>query len=94
MKSAMLWGLLLAAVMLAACGKTGPLYLPDRGGEVVTRPAPPDPGAPPAGTSESSNSPQTVDSPPGAANPAPEVTAPEDDEDKKKKDGANPPPRQ
>jgi predicted small lipoprotein YifL len=89
----MLTGLLLAAAMLAACGKTGPLYLPDRGGEVVTRPAPTDAGAPPAETSDGSNSPQTVDSPPGAANPAPEVTAPEDDEDKKK-DGATAPPRQ
>jgi predicted small lipoprotein YifL len=29
---------LLAAVLLAGCGKTGDLYLPDRGGEVVTRP--------------------------------------------------------
>ena len=93
MKPAMLSGLVLATLLLAACGKTGPLYLPDRGGEVVTRPAPTDQGAPPAGTSDSSNSPQTVDSPPGAANPAPEVTAPEDDKDKKK-DGASPPPRQ
>jgi predicted small lipoprotein YifL len=24
---------------LAACGQTGPLYLPDKGGDVVTRPA-------------------------------------------------------
>ena len=25
--------------MLAACGQKGPLYMPDTGGEVVTRPA-------------------------------------------------------
>ncbi len=25
--------------VLAACGQKGPLYLPDKGGEVVTRPA-------------------------------------------------------
>ncbi len=30
----------LAALALAGCGQTGPLYLPDAGGEVVTRPAP------------------------------------------------------
>jgi predicted small lipoprotein YifL len=39
----------LAAALLCACGQTGPLYLPDRGGEVVTRPAgetpPPEDGA-------------------------------------------------
>jgi predicted small lipoprotein YifL len=38
-----------AAALLAACGQTGPLYLPDRGGAVVTRPAgespPPEDGA-------------------------------------------------
>jgi len=28
-----------AAAVLAACGQKGPLYLPDKGGEVVTRPA-------------------------------------------------------
>jgi predicted small lipoprotein YifL len=26
------------AVVVAACGQKGPLYLPDEGGEVVTRP--------------------------------------------------------
>jgi predicted small lipoprotein YifL len=31
--------LLLGFLVLAACGKKGPLYLPDRGGEVITRPA-------------------------------------------------------
>ena len=27
-----------AAALLAGCGQKGPLYLPDQGGEVVTRP--------------------------------------------------------
>jgi predicted small lipoprotein YifL len=27
-----------AGMLLAACGQKGPLYLPDQGGEVVTRP--------------------------------------------------------
>lgn len=30
---------LAAVVSLAACGQKGPLYLPDEGGEVITRPA-------------------------------------------------------
>jgi predicted small lipoprotein YifL len=30
---------LMLVVALAACGQKGPLYLPDEGGEVVTRPA-------------------------------------------------------
>ncbi len=36
-----------AAALLAACGQTGPLYLPDRGGAVVTRPAGDTPATPP-----------------------------------------------
>ena len=31
-------GLLLLCALLAGCGQTGPLYLPEEGGEVVTRP--------------------------------------------------------
>jgi predicted small lipoprotein YifL len=38
---------LAAALLLAGCGQTGPLYLPERG-EVVTRPATPTPSQPPA----------------------------------------------
>jgi predicted small lipoprotein YifL len=30
--------LIAAGAMLAGCGQKGPLYLPDKGGEVVTRP--------------------------------------------------------
>ena len=90
----------LLASLLAGCGNTGDLYLPEPGatGEVVTRPAaPPSPEA----SSETSNSPQSVDSPVVPPNPAPEVTAPEVDEESnetddtkdEKKDGAGNPPR-
>jgi predicted small lipoprotein YifL len=65
--------------MLAGCGQKGPLYLPDRGGEVVTRPT-------------QTSSPGTVDSPQGPANPAPEVTKPEEDPEKKQDGGSPPPP--
>jgi predicted small lipoprotein YifL len=30
--------LMAAIAVLAGCGQKGPLYLPDKGGEVVTRP--------------------------------------------------------
>ena len=30
--------LMVTVAVLAACGQKGPLYLPDKGGEVVTRP--------------------------------------------------------
>jgi predicted small lipoprotein YifL len=30
--------MVLAAGVIAGCGQKGPLYLPDKGGEVVTRP--------------------------------------------------------
>jgi predicted small lipoprotein YifL len=30
--------LMVTVVVLAGCGQKGPLYLPDKGGEVVTRP--------------------------------------------------------
>jgi predicted small lipoprotein YifL len=67
---------------LAACGQKGPLYLPDQAREVVTRPT-----QTPAPDAQAPNSPQTVDSPEGSANPAPEVTAPQkDDSDKDKKE--------
>jgi predicted small lipoprotein YifL len=32
--------LVLVALILGACGQKGPLYLPEKAGEVVTRPAP------------------------------------------------------
>ena len=82
---------LCATALLAGCGKTGALYLPERGGEVVTRPSQPPPAA---GTGDAASSPQTVDSPAAPANPAPEVTPPSSTEPvkEKKKDGATQPP--
>ena len=83
---------LLGALALGACGQKGPLYLPDQAGEIVTRPT----QTPvPAESGEAPNSPQTVDSPEGAASPAPEVVVPGADAapgeaDKKKQDAAPP----
>jgi predicted small lipoprotein YifL len=78
------------AAALAACGQKGPLYLPEQASEIVTRPT----QTPvPEETSEAPNSPQTVDSPEGAASPAPEVVLPkpgDPDADKKKQDAARP----
>ena len=77
-----------ALAMLAGCGQTGQLYLPDSQGEVVTRPTqtpPPDSGTTP-------DSPQSVDSPPVPASPAPEVSGPEDERKDKKNGATNAPP--
>jgi len=83
--------LLIAAATLAllcGCGQTGPLYLPENQGEVVTRPT----QTPPAdGAGSSSNSSQSVDSPPVPSTPTSEVTEP-DEGAKDKKDGARKPP--
>jgi len=67
-------------LFLAGCGQTGDLYLPQQSGEVVTRPTQTPPPLPEAG--ETSNSPQTVDSPAVPSTPAPEVTEPEKKEPK------------
>ena len=77
--------------LLAGCGQYGPLYLPDKGGEVVTRPTQTPPAELPE-PGETANSPQSVDSPSGPASPAPEVTEPEDGTKKDRKDGAHSPP--
>jgi predicted small lipoprotein YifL len=62
--------LLVLAFSVAGCGQKGPLYLPDKPGEVVG-------GPDPENGSAGANSPRTVDSPPSQPSPAPEVTAPE-----------------
>jgi len=62
-----------AVAILAGCGQKGPLYLPDQAGEIVTRPTQ---STPPPVDSQAPNTPQTVDSPQGPDNPAPEVTQP------------------
>lgn len=87
-------GVALAAA-LGACGQKGPLYLPEKTGEVVTRPTqtPAPAPAPTHGEStEAPNSPQTVDSPEGQTSPAPEVVVPTPAErdEKKKQDAAKP----
>lgn len=61
--------------LLAGCGQTGKLYLPEETGEVVTRPASSEP--PPVDAP--ANSPQTVDSPPASDTP----TERDDKKDKK-----------
>ena len=85
------------AATLSACGQKGPLYLPDKPGEIVTRPTRTPAPAPTAPAGESSagapNSPQTVDSPERQTSPAPEVVVPtpaEREAEKKKKDAAQP----
>jgi predicted small lipoprotein YifL len=83
------------ASALVACGQKGPLYLPEKTGEVVTRPtqtSAPEPGATPGESTGAPNSPQTVDSPEGQTSPAPEVVVPTPAErdEKKKQDAARP----
>ena len=82
---------------LAACGQKGPLYLPEKTGEIVTRPTqtPPAAPAPAQGeVSESPNSPETADSPEQQASPAPEVVlpTPAERDAKKKQEAAKPKP--
>jgi predicted small lipoprotein YifL len=55
--------LLVAAALLAACGQTGPLYLPDRGGDVVTRPAGQTPPPPDGGAARQPTSPEVAPQP-------------------------------
>jgi predicted small lipoprotein YifL len=56
----------LVVLALSACGQKGPLYLPDQGGEVVTRPA-----------GQQNPSPETAPQP--ATQPPATTTKPEDD---------------
>jgi predicted small lipoprotein YifL len=86
MSDTRLWLTLGVASLLAGCGQTGKLYLPERPGEVVTRPTQ---TPPPELSVESPNSSPSVDSPPSPDTPAPEVTEP--DEAAKKKNGAGAP---
>jgi predicted small lipoprotein YifL len=65
--------LILAAALLAACGQTGPLYLPDEG---VTTPVE---TRPPAGAAPGAVQPAPA-GPPAQA-PAPPAAEPEDDEE-------------
>jgi len=76
-----------AIALTAGCGQKGPLYLPDQAGKIVTRPT----QTPPPADSQAPNTPQTVDSPPGSDNPAPEVTKPEEEDGAEKKPDDKPP---
>ena len=95
MKSMRLSFVIALLTALAGCGQKGPLYLPEKTGEIVTRPAQtpaPAPASPEGATTETPNSPQTVDSPEGQASPAPEVVLPPSAErdEKKKQEAAKP----
>lgn len=69
-KKSMAGAAAIAALMsLAACGQKGPLYLPDQGGEVVTRPA--------ASQAPQQQSPQTAPQP-GTQTPADATTKPQE----------------
>jgi len=68
-----------AALLLAACGQKGPLYLPDEATGIVTRPT----QTPPAPQGDAPNTPQTIDTPPAPSNPAPEVDEKPADKEKK-----------
>lgn len=57
---------LFAALVLTACGQKGPLYMPDKGGEVVTRPG---------GATQST--PQQTPQPSTETAPQPSTTTPE-----------------
>ena len=63
-----------AGILLAACGQKGALYLPDQGGEVVTRPG---------GQAQGSRSPETAPQP---STQTPPQTKPQD----QKKEQASP----
>jgi predicted small lipoprotein YifL len=56
-----------AFIAVAACGQKGPLYLPDKGGEVVTRP-----GGGTPGTQSPETAPQPSTQPPDSTTQKPE----------------------
>jgi predicted small lipoprotein YifL len=73
---------LAAALLLSACGQTGPLYLPDRGGDVVTRPA----GQTPPPPEDSA----TRDQPSSEGAPQPSTQPPESSTNKPEKKSETP----
>jgi predicted small lipoprotein YifL len=56
--------------LLAGCGLKGPLYLPEKPGDVTIRPAPTPPAAPSPGA-PATGSPATDPAAPGSATPSP-----------------------
>ena len=84
--------LMVAALALAACGQKGPLYLPDSGGEVVTRPAGATQGTPQQQQQQpSQQQQQSPQQPSSETAPQPSTTPPESTTTKP--DKKNPPPR-
>jgi predicted small lipoprotein YifL len=77
-------GALIAATLtLTGCGQKGPLYLPEKGGAVVTAPAtapaaPPAPGQPPQPSP--APQPQSNGEPPPEATPAPPKKSDKDED--------------
>ena len=63
-----------ALFVLAACGQKGPLFLPDKGGEVVTRPA---------GSTENQSPQQSPETAPQPSTQPPQSTTNEPEENKK-----------
>ena len=86
LRRAAAWLAASVALALAGCGQKGPLYLPEKGGAVVTSPATAPPAPPPAPTAPG----QPPQPPPAAepqSTPEPVPTAPsappkKSDEDK------------
>ena len=82
-------GVVLATMLaLAGCGQKGPLYLPEKGGAVVTTPAtaPPAPASPPAApgqppqTSPAPEPQSTAEPPPGNPAAPPKKSDKDDDQ--------------
>jgi diaminopimelate decarboxylase len=75
---------LAAALALAGCGQKGPLYLPEKGGAVVTAPATAPPAPPPAPAAPGQPpQPSPAPGPQSTAEPPPgEVAAPPKKSDK------------
>jgi len=80
MRVAYALGMGLLLTLTGGCGQKGPLYLPDQGGDVVTRPGPAQPAQTP-------QSPETAPQP--STQPTPPATPPRDPE----KDEQTQPPR-
>jgi predicted small lipoprotein YifL len=65
-------------LILAACGQKGPLYLPDQGGEVITRPAGQAPSQPSQPAQSSQQQSPEVAPQPSTQTPPDSSTTPEE----------------
>ena len=85
------WSLLaLAALAAGGCGQKGPLYLPDKGGKVVTS-APAATQAQPAAPAEAAPAATPEGAPSGNAAPAPPAPPKPTDKDKTQDQDSQPP---